>query len=284
MNNIFVTGSSGYIGSHLLKMINDRLLTDVCGLDKENPDKIYPDKFYYGDIRDGKHLKYKQSFDCVVHLAAEMRVGESVKDPILYYETNVFGTLNVLRNIKTKHFIFASTGAAEGLASPYGISKKSAEEIVIQYCLDNNIQYTIFRFYNVVGSDGIPIKNPDGLFYNLLKSKDTGVFTIFGNDYDTKDGTCVRDYVHVNEICESIILSMNKPANGIENLGHGKGTSVLDMFNVFKKVNNLDISLEYAPRREGDMPISVLGNKGNYIKNEYNLEDLLKTKNIEVTP
>jgi len=276
MKEVLVTGSSGYIGSHLLKKIVGGSLYRVSGIDKENPDKVHPDKFYYGDIRNDKYLKYKYPFDCVVHLAAEMRVGESVKDPILYYETNVLGTLNVLRNIKTKHFIFASTGAAEGLASPYGISKKSAEEIVIQYCLENGIQYTIFRFYNVIGSDDTPIKNPDGLFFNLLKSKDTGVFTIFGNDYDTEDGTCIRDYVHVNEICESILLSLSKPANGIESLGHGEGNSVLDMFNMFKKVNNLDVSLEYGPRRDGDIPVSVLKDKSAYIKNEYKLEDLLK--------
>ena len=275
MKDILITGSSGYIGSHLLKKISERFLCRVSGLDKKNPDKIHPDKFYYGDIRNDKYLKYKASFECVIHLAAEMRVGESVKDPTLYYETNVLGTLNVLRNIKTKHFIFASTGAVEGLASPYGISKKSAEEIVIQYCLENNIEYTIFRFYNVIGSDGIAIKNPDGLFYNLLKSKDTGVFTIFGDDYDTEDGTCIRDYVHVNEICESIISALKKPANGIENLGHGRGTSVLDMFNIFKKANDLNISLEYGPRRDGDISVSVLKNKSSYIKDLYSIEDLL---------
>lgn len=275
MTNILVTGSSGYIGSHLLKKIRGNFSTNVFGLDKENPRKVHPDRFYYGDITNDKYLKYKDFFECVIHLAAEMRVGESVKDPILYYETNVLGTLNVLKNIKTKHFIFASTGAAEGLSSPYGLSKKAAEEMVIQYCTENNIDYTIFRFYNVVGSDGIPIKNPDGLFYNLLKSKDKGVFTIFGNDYDTKDGTCVRDYVHVNEICESIISAIKKPANQIENLGHGIGTSVLEMFNIFKKTNNLNISLQYGPRREGDMPASVLKNKSSYLKHIYSIEDLL---------
>ena len=82
MNNILITGSSGYIGSHLLKRIKGCFLTDVCGLDKENPDKVYPDKFYYGDIRNDKYVKYKDPFECVIHLAAEMRVGESVKDPI----------------------------------------------------------------------------------------------------------------------------------------------------------------------------------------------------------
>tara|TARA_R110000824_G_scaffold278755_3_gene467032 strand:- start:4025 stop:4864 length:840 start_codon:yes stop_codon:yes gene_type:complete len=276
MHNILLTGSSGYIGSHLLKKMGNRFLTDVCGLDKQNPEKVHPDKFYYADIRNEKGLKYRGGFECVIHLAAETRVGQSVIDPILYYETNVLGTLNILKNIKTKHFIFASTGAVEGLASPYGLSKKAAEEIIIEYCTKNNINYTIFRFYNVIGSDDIPVKNPDGLFYNLLRSKDTGVFTIFGNDYDTEDGTCIRDYVHVNDICESIISAIEKPANEIENLGHGRGTSVLDMFNTFNRVNNLNISLRYGPRRDGDIVVSVLKNKSSYIKNNYSIEDLLK--------
>jgi len=274
MKKILVTGSSGYIGSHLLKKIPTSF--NVFGLDKKETQ--VPVKFYHADIRKDVYLKYKEDFDCVIHLAAEMRVGESVKDPILYYETNVVGTLNLLRNIRTKHFIFASTGAAEGLASPYGISKKSAEEIITQFCLEKGIDYTIFRFYNVIGSDGITVQNPDGLFYNLLKSKDTGVFKIFGNDYDTKDGTCVRDYVHVNEICESIISAIDNPANQIENLGHGNGTSVLEMFNLFKSCNNLDISLEYAPRREGDMPVSVLKDVSPYMKKIYSIEDLLKNE------
>ena len=276
MSKVLITGSSGYIGSHLLKRIIRDSLYSVLGLYKENPDKVYPDRFYYGDIRNDKYLKYKYSFDCVVHLAAEMRVGESVKDPILYYETNVLWTLNVLRNIKTKHFIFASTGAAEGLASPYGLSKKASEEMVAQYCSENNIDYTIFRFYNVIGQDGIKVKNPDGLFYNLLKSKETGVFKIFGNDYDTEDGTCVRDYVHVNEICDSIISAIDNPSNSIENLGHGCGTSVLEMFKLFKSSNDLDLSFEYAPRRDGDIPVSVLKNVSPYMKKIYSIEDLLK--------
>jgi len=273
MKTVLVTGSSGYIGSHLLKIIKSEF--KVFGLDKDETQ--IPVKFIHADIRNPEYLKYHQKFDCVVHLAAEMRVGESVKDPVLYYETNIVGTLNILKHIRTNNFIFASTGAAEGMASPYGISKKVAEEIVSQTCKEQGIDYTIFRFYNVIGSDGIDVKNPDGLFYNLVKSKETGVFKIFGKDYNTKDGTCIRDYVHVNEICEAIKLSIDKPANKIENLGHGYGTSVLEMFNIFKTSNNLDINFEYAPRREGDMAESVLKDVSPYMRKMYSIEDLLKT-------
>jgi|TARA_R110001632_G_scaffold2834_1_gene12353 UDP-glucose 4-epimerase len=272
MKKVLVTGSSGYIGSHLLKKIKSEF--KVFGLDKDKTQ--IPVKFIHADICNVEYLKYHQEFDCVVHLAAEMRVSESVKDPILYYRTNIIGTLNVLKHIKTKNFIFASTGAAEGMISPYGVSKKAAEEIVFQSCKEKGIDYTIFRFYNVIGSDGIDVKNPDGLFYNLVKSKRTGVFKIFGNDYNTKDGTCVRDYVHVNEICEAIKLALDKPANQIENLGHGCGTSVLEIFNVFKTINNLDIDFEYFPRRAGDIEASVLNDVSPYMKKIYSIEDLLK--------
>ena len=272
MKTILVTGSSGYIGSHLLKKIQSQF--KVFGLDKDQPQ--IPVKFIHADIRNPQYLKYHEEFDCVVHLAAEMRVGESVKDPVLYYETNIIGTLNILKHIKTKNFIFASTGAAEGMASPYGVSKKAAEDIVSQICKEQGIDYTIFRFYNVIGSDGIDVKNPDGLFYNLLKSKDTGVFKIFGNDYNTRDGTCIRDYVYVNDICEAIKSAIYKPANKIENLGHGYGTSVLEIFNIFKTVNNLDINLEYLPRRDGDLEKNVLKDVSSYMKKTYSIEDLLK--------
>lgn len=272
MKTVLITGSLGYIGSHLLKKIKGEF--EVFGLDKEETQ--IPIKFIYADIRNPQYLKYIQEFDCVVHLAAEIRVGESVENPMLYYETNIIGTLNILKHIKTKNFIFASTGAVEGMNSPYAISKKAAEEIVSQICKEKGVDYTIFRFYNVIGSDGINVKNPDGLFYNLVKSKDTGIFKIFGNDYNTKDGTCIRDYVHVNEICEAIKLAIKKPANKIENLGHGHGTSVLEMFNIFKTSNNLDITLEYAPRRKGDMEKSVLKDVSPYMKKIYSIKDLLK--------
>ena len=175
VKRVLVTGASGYIGSHLLKKIVDSF--DVFGLDK-SPTQV-PVKFYYGDITNENYLKYKQPFDCVIHLAALLKVGESVQDPISYYQTNIIGTLNILKNIKTANFILASTGATEGLCSPYSISKKAVEEIVIQHCSENKIDYTIFRFGNVIGSEGIQDANEASLIYNLIKSKEIGVFTIF---------------------------------------------------------------------------------------------------------
>ena len=143
--------------------------------------------------------EFPEEFDAVIHLAARVRVNESQQMPIQYYITNLNGTMNVLAKIKTKNFIFASTGVAEYCYDPYGTSKKAAEDCVIEYCMRHNVQpFTIFRFYNVVGSSGFAPTNPDGLMHNLLQAPERGEFTIFGNDYHTTDGTCVRDYIHVD--------------------------------------------------------------------------------------
>ena len=135
-----------------------------------------------------------------------MNVGESEKEPIKYYTTNLNGTVNVVSKIKTKNFIFASTGAARDCESAYGISKRAAEDVVKEFCTKHSPKdYTIFRFYNVIGSDGFAPTNPDGLMYKLMKARETKEFTIFGNDYNVSpDGTCVRDYAHVNEICDAL--------------------------------------------------------------------------------
>ena len=283
MKKILITGSSGYIGSHLLKKLKEKF--EIFCLDK-NESTVEIGEFHRVDIRNIRSLQsfrdtYEVSlgeeYDTVIHLAAEVMVGASTKDPILYYETNVLGTLNVLRSIKTKNFIFASTGAAEGLASPYGLSKKAGEEVVEQFCEQNSIDYTTFRFYNVIGSDGIEIKNTDGLFYNLLKSKETGTFKIFGNDYNTTDGTCIRDYVHVYEVCEAIIKAIDEPSFSIECLGHGKGHSVLEIVNKFIDVNKIEIKVDFTERREGDIEYSVLKDVSPYMKKIYRIEDLLKS-------
>jgi UDP-glucose 4-epimerase len=186
--------------------------------------------------------------------------------------------MNVVNKIKTKNFIFASTGAAQDCASAYGISKRAAEDVVREYCTQHKQQdYTIFRFYNVVGSDGYEPTNPDGLMYNLIKARDTGKFTVFGNDYDiSPDGTCVRDYVHVNEICDALMQAIEKPSNSVECLGHGVGYTVNEIVNLFQKVNDVDFDVVYGPRRKGDIASSVLENVSPYMRNLYTMEELLK--------
>lgn len=275
MKKVMITGCSGYIGSHLSKMLAGRYI--IHGLDVKEP--IVPvHKFYKVDINKLFTIPDQtEPYDAVIHLAALVNVGESEKMPIMYYITNLNGTMNVLNKVPSKNFIFASTGAAVACESAYGISKRAAEDCVVEYCTKHNPKdYTMFRFYNVIGSDGIKPTNPDGLMFNLMQAPSKGSFTIFGNDYQTKDGTCMRDYVHVNEICNALMTAIEQPANGLENLGHGFGMSVTDMVKAFKKVNNVDFEVIYGPRRKGDIPVSILQNPSKYLKTMYEFEDLLK--------
>ena len=270
MKKILITGNSGYIGSHLSKMIDGEY--EIYGVDIQEP-QIAPKSHYKINICDPHTIVTE--WDCVIHLAALVNVGESEKFPSIYYENNLFGTLNLLRNIKTKNFIFASTGAAVECESAYGISKRAAEDCVKEHCTKHNIDYTIFRFYNVIGSAGIKPTNPDGLFFNLMKAMTTKKFTLYGNDYDTLDGTCVRDYVHVLEICDAIKTAIETPSNGLENLGHGVGHTVNEIISRFKAVNNTDFTIEYGPRRQGDIESSVLDSPSSYMKKLFTLDELL---------
>ena len=271
---ILITGSSGYIGSHLCEMLGEHY--EVHGLDMIDP-CVPLNEFYRCDIRKPFLVPGDIEFDAVIHLAALVNVGESEKKPISYYITNLNGTMNVVNKIKTKNFIFASTGAAQDCSSAYGISKRAAEDVVREYCTKHKQQdYTIFRFYNVIGNDGYEPTNPDGLMYNLIKARTTKEFTIFGDDYNTSDGTCVRDYVHVNEICDALKQAIEKPSNSIECLGHGIGKTVIDIVNMFKEVNNIDFEVKVGPRRKGDIKSSVLENVSPYMRNLYTIDQLLK--------
>ena len=275
MKKILITGCSGYIGSHLSKMLTNDY--EVHGLDIEEPQAPL-NEFYRCDINRQFVIPNDIEYDSVIHLAALVRVGESEQIPIKYYITNLNGTMNVVNKIKTKNFIFASTGAAQDCSSAYGISKRAAEDVVREYCTKHKQQdYTIFRFYNVIGSDGYEPTNPDGLMYKLMEARDTGEFTIYGNDYDVSpDGTCVRDYVHVNEICDALKQAIEKPSNSVECLGHGVGYTVQDIVDLFQKVNECDFDVVYGPRRKGDLPSSVLANVSSYMRNLYSMEELLK--------
>ena len=256
--NILITGSQGYIGQHLIKLLN----TEVDELDIHHATNPI-------DIR--QPIIARKEYDVIIHLAAKVKVSESVLYPSDYYETNVQGTLNVIRSIPHKHFILASTGAASNPTSPYAYSKLCAEDIVKELCPI----HTIFRFYNVIGTDGFAPTNPDGLMYNLMNASKTGTFHLYGTDYHTRDGTAIRDYVHVNEICNALITAIHQPSNSIENLGHGTGYTVQEMIETYKKVNQTDFKVIPMPRRPGDLESSVLSNVSSYMNNQYTLEELL---------
>jgi UDP-glucose 4-epimerase len=266
MKPVLITGNKGYIGQHLVKMIEQTrpdILVHGCDIQETS-------QFNNIDIRNSFTVKY--SFHTIIHLAALVRVGESVNKPSAYYDTNVNGTRNLLNTINHHNFIFASTGAAENPTSPYGFSKRIAEDIVKERAYD----YTIFRFYNVIGTDGFPPTNPDGLMMNLMKAKETGKFTIHGNDYPTKDGTCVREYVHVNDICRAIIKAIDNPSNRIENLAYGDPRTTKEIVETFTKVNDIDCSVEFGPRREGDLAESYLKDPSPYMERHHTYEEMLK--------
>lgn len=280
MKKVLVTGCSGYIGSHLCKLLESEY--EVHGLDIRQPQHPVA-KFYEQDIN--RPISVEEEYDAVIHLAALVNVGESEYMPIQYYITNVNGTMNVINKIKTDNFILASTGAADLCISPYGVSKRAAEDVVTEfYTRHKPTPFTLFRFYNVIGSSGYAPTNPDGLMYNLMLSDETRQFTIFGNDYETPDGTCIRDYVHVDEICYALKMAIEQPSNKIECLGHGVGHSVAEMFDIFERVNqdylyrnNGDAILKkIGPRRKGDAPHSVLEDVSPYMKNLYSIDELLK--------
>ena len=272
MKKVLITGSSGYIGSHLCQMMTGQY--EIYGLDTVDPVVPVHD-FYRIDIVE--NFRIEQQFDAVVHLAAQVRVGESGYKPIRYYSTNIQGTLNVLNRITTDNFILASTGVANNPQNVYGMSKRAAEQITAEFCKTHQPKdYTIFRFYNVLGSDGIAPTNPDGLMYNLINAQETGIFNLYGDDYNTPDGTCMRDYVHVNEICHALIRAVEQPSGSIENLGHGRGYSVKAIVEIFKTVNNCDFEINVLPKRSGDLEISVLNNPSSYMKKMYDITDLLK--------
>jgi len=266
MKHILITGNKGYIGQHLVKMIEETrpdILIHGCDIEEDRQNHRVDIRYPFTSMYD---------FDTIIHLAALVRIGESVKNPTAYFNTNVNGTINVLKSVRHHNFIFASTGAAENPVSPYAFSKRMAEDIVKEIAYD----YTIFRFYNVIGTDGFPPTNPDGLMMNLLKAKETGKFTIFGNDYPTKDGTCVREYVHVNDICRALIKAIDEPSNSIENLAYGDPRTTKEIVKLFAEVNKLNLNVEYDPRREGDLAESYLKNPSRYMKRNYTYEEMLK--------
>jgi len=269
---ILVTGSEGYIGKHLCtKLISFGY--EVHKLDYNGKLDLHQ---YNYDIRDDKELQYGgasfYTYDAVIHLAALVRVSESVQRPTLYYDTNINGTLNVIRKIKYKNFIFASTGAASNPLSPYGLSKRVAEDIVAEQCK----QFTIFRFYNVTGTGGFPATNPDGLFYNLTQAIETKKIHLYGTKYNTKDGTCVREYIHVNDVCDALIRAMDTPTNGVENLAYNDTRTVKEIVNIFKEVNNVDFDVIYKDARPGDLESMYLPDPSKFMVRNYTYEQMLK--------
>ena len=293
---ILLTGSCGYIGSHTLVELLDRGY-EVVGIDNfsnskreviDNIKKITGKDFvfYEGDVCDKTILEKifnENKIDIVIHFAGYKAVGESTLKPLMYYRNNIDSTLSLLEvmdEYNCHNFIFSSSATVYGkphtlpikenfplsTTNPYGTTKLTIEYILKDlYKSNNDWNIVILRYFNPVGAhkSGLIGENPNGIPNNLMPyivkvaNKEYDHLNVFGNDYDTPDGTGVRDYIHVVDLAIGHIKAIDDILNNcgldIFNLGTGNGYSVLDIVNSFEKVNNVEIPYEIKPRRDGDI-------------------------------
>ena len=295
---ILVTGGAGYIGSHTcVELLNEGFEVVVIdnfsnskssSLDaiKKITGKDF--KFYEIDYLDKDALNKvfeENKIDAVINFAGFKAVGESVQKPIEYYTNNISGALNlldVMRKHNVKKFVFSSSATVYGnpekipltedckiggTTNPYGTSKLFIEQILKDiYASDNSWDIIILRYFNPVGAheSGLIGEDPKGIPNNLMPyiakvaTKELKELSVFGNDYNTPDGTGVRDYIHVVDLAKGHVLALNKlekEGKGlfIYNLGTGTGYSVLDMVKAFEKATGKEVKYKITPRREGDI-------------------------------
>ena len=323
MKHILVTGGTGFIGSHtVLELLKENY--QVVVLDNLSNSKLESLKrvenitaqqvdFHQIDLlnSDALHKLFsKHNFDAVIHFAGLKAVGESVGKPLLYYQNNVTGTLNLceaMNKAGVKNFVFSSSATVYGdpqqspipeesplkAVNPYGSTKLTIEYILKDlHQADQNWNIALLRYFNPVGAheSGMIGEDPNGIPNNLMpfvtqvavgKLKK---LKVFGNDYPTNDGTGVRDYIHVVDLSIGHLKALEKLATspGVEtyNLGTGKGSSVLDVVHAFEKANDIAIPYEFAPKRAGDAAIcyadpSKAERELNW-KAERNLEDMCR--------
>lgn len=272
---IAVIGATGYIGSHLSYQLKKRnYIVDGFDINLNQNQIDFVDSLIQYDIRNKR--KFATKYDCIILLAAKTKVHHSVQNPFSYYETNILGTKNVLNSFTTNHIIFASSGSAFNPdASPYARSKRAAEDVIIEH----GTPYTNLRFYNVSGNDGF--HKYDEERYHLIRraaATANGIYNsmnIYGDDYDTTDGTCIRNYTHINDIVGGIINSIhNGPMNTpYECLGNTTGYSVKQVIDTIKNISGVDFPVFVQPRRLGDVAKSVVPESSSLFTENYSLED-----------
>lgn len=289
--SILVTGGAGYIGSHtvleLLKKGYEVVALD--NLENGHRESVGKDaKFVIGDLREIHEIEEAfegNNIEAVIHFAAYSLVGESVTEPFKYFENNFLSTLNLLKTMKkynVKNIVFSSTAAVYGEPknipiletdetepkNPYGESKLSVEKMLKWADNAYGIKHSILRYFNVAGADESgkigEAHNPEThVIPNIINAALDGnkAFKIFGDDYDTEDGTCVRDYIHVTDLSRAHILALEnmKKTNesNIFNLGNGKGFSVKEIVDAVKKTTGIDFKVELAERRPGDPAVLI---------------------------
>ena len=325
MKKILVTGGAGYIGSHTcIDLLNNNMEVVIVDNFSNSNEKALDAikkltgkefKFYKIDYTDKDEMEkvfLENDIDAVINFAGFKAVGESVKMPLEYYTNNVYGALvllDLMRKHNVKKFVFSSSATVYGdpekmtltedckiggTTNPYGTSKLMIEYILQDlYKSDNTWDIVILRYFNPVGAheSGLIGEVPKGTPNNLMpyisrvaagKLKE---LSVFGNDYDTKDGTGIRDYIHVVDLAHAHLKALeklNKEDSGIYiyNVGTGTGYSVFDMINAFEKANNVKIPYKVVSRRDGDLPVSYADTKKakeelGFVATK-NLEDMCK--------
>lgn len=275
---ILVTGASGYIGSHVCKLLKEHGHT-VIGWDTEiynesNDVRAYCDAYYNIDVT-GQYVG--GNYDAVVHLAGRSTVSQSLIDPTDYYRVNIMGTANMLSKMwYTPHFLFASTSSAWEMASPYARSKVAAEDVIKQKAQG----YTIFRFFNVSGTDGINRQlGPATHLIRVAAMAAAGkipAVEIYGTDYNTRDGTCIRDYIHVVDLTNAIVKAVETgPINSdYECLGSNTGFTVHEVLDAMDEVTGKKITRILSERRPGDAVASTVDKLSNYVKLTKSIYDM----------
>lgn len=324
MKKVLVAGGAGYIGSHTAVELCKAGFDVVCGDNYVNSSEDVFERLqkitgkdiekYHIDFCDSKavaELFEAESFDAVIHFAGLKAVGESVEKPFEYYENNISSALNVARacvNSGVKTFIFSSSATVYGepeflpyteehpltfATNPYGNSKLFIEKILEDiHAAYPELNVVLLRYFNPVGAhkSGLIGENPRGIPNNLMPylcqvaSGQREKLSIFGNDYDTPDGTCLRDFIHVVDLAKGHIAALDKveKQSGIYryNLGTGNPTSVLELVRKFEEVNKVPVPFEFTQRRAGDLPVcyadAQLAWKELGWKAELNLEDMVR--------
>jgi UDP-glucose 4-epimerase len=287
---ILVTGGAGYIGSHTVKALGSHghEMVILDNLSTGHQWAVLSGKLIEADLQNRDLLNdILQSFrpEVVIHFAASIEVEESVREPLKYYMNNVSNTLNILEAMTkadVRNFIYSSTAAVYGIPTripvdesaalkpinPYGMTKMMVERILQDLSASRNFHYIALRYFNVAGADseariGQAYRNPTHLITRALKTA-KGEFdrlSIYGIDYPTPDGTCIRDYIHVDDIAKAHVRAldylMDKGKSDIMNCGYGHGFSVREVVSTVKEVTGIDLPVEEADRRPGDPPALV---------------------------
>lgn len=314
MKNILVIGGAGYIGSHMVRMLAKQGYSPVVfdNLSKGHREAVANYPFELGDLGDKARLTEvfkKYGIEAVMHFAAFAEVGESVKEPSKYYHNNVAKVLDLLDALvenDIKYFVFSSTAATFGEPvrpkideshpqnpiNPYGNTKLMVEKILADFDTAYGLKATALRYFNASGADDSgeigESHNPETHLIPIVLQAAAGKrasIKMFGTDYPTPDGTCVRDYVHVNDLARAHILALEKmfKDNVSErfNLGSGNGFSVAEIVKEAKRITGIDFTVEKAPRRDGDPAVLVADSaKAERIlgwKPQYNLTRIIET-------